>query len=73
MLSKNSNLSESINTYSEYNFVYDTQFFTQELETFSCLSFLSDGNKILPPRKLSMIPYFVPKSDSPKISLFKII
>ena len=56
--SKNSNLSESINEYTQNDFVYDTNFFTQGLETFSCLSFLSDGYKILKPMKLTLIPYF---------------
>ena len=56
--SKDSNLSESINRYSQLDFMYDTNFFTQELETFSALSFLSTGSKILPPCKLKMIPYF---------------
>lgn len=56
--SKNSNLSESINEYTQNDFIYDTNFFTQGLETFSCLSFLSDGYKILKPMKLKLIPYF---------------
>lgn len=56
--SKNSNLSESINEYTQNDFIYDTKFFTQNLETFSCLSFLSDGYKILKPMKLKLIPYF---------------
>ena len=56
--SKNSNLSESINKYTQSDFIYDTNFFTQNLETFSCLSFLSDGYKILKPMKLKLIPYF---------------
>lgn len=56
--SKKSNLSESINTYVQSDFVYDTKFFTQELQTFSCLAFLSDGDKILKPQKLNMIPHF---------------
>lgn len=56
--SKNSNISESINTYLQYDFIYDTNFFTQQLDTFECLSFLSDGNKILKPTKLKMLPYF---------------
>lgn len=57
--SKASNVSESINEYSQSDFIYDTNFFTQGLETFSCLSFLSDGYKILKPMKLRLIPYFV--------------
>ncbi len=56
--SKDSNLSESINEYTQSDFIYDTNFFTQNLETFSCLSFLSDGFKILKPMKLKLIPYF---------------
>lgn len=56
--STSSNLSESINSYYQTEFCFDYNFFTQELNTFSCLSFLSDGNKILPPCKLNMIPYF---------------
>ncbi len=53
-----SNLSESINSYSQFDFIYDTNFFTQKLEIFSCLAFISTGNSILPPQKLKMIPYF---------------
>lgn len=56
--SVDSNLSESINTYSQFDYTYDYNFFTQELETFSCLAFLSNGNKIIKPCKLNMIPYF---------------
>lgn len=54
----NSNISESYNKYSQIDFIYDINFFSRELETFSCLSFLSDGNKILYPCKLNMFPYF---------------
>ena len=50
--SKGTGLSESLNTYVQWDFTYDTKFFTQELETLSCLSFISDGKKILPPKKL---------------------
>ncbi len=56
--SKDSNLSESYSTYSQTDFVFDFQFFTQQLPSFSCLSFLSDGETIKKPEKLSMIPYF---------------
>ena len=57
-ISKKSNISESINTQIQYDFIYDSKYFTQNLETFSCLSFLSNGDYILPPKKLKMIPYF---------------
>ena len=58
LVSKKSNISESISTNIQNDFVYDTKFFTQNLETFSCLAFISTGNDILPPCKLNLIPYF---------------
>ena len=56
--SENTNISESYSTYLQRDYIYENQFFTQELETFTALTFLSDGNKIYPPRKLKMLPYF---------------
>ena len=56
--SQNSSITESINTYKQKDFMYDTNFFTQHLETFSSLVFLSDGYNILKPSKLKMFPYF---------------
>lgn len=58
LLSKDSNISESISSYTQYDYIYDTNFFTQNLETFSCLAFLSDGSSILKPQKLYLKPYF---------------
>ena len=40
--SKKSNISETISTSIHTDFVYDTNFFTQNLETFTCLGFISD-------------------------------
>lgn len=57
--SKDSNLSESMSESVQSDFIYDSNFFTQGLETFSCLSFLSDGYKILKPMKLRLMPYFL--------------
>lgn len=57
--SRDSSLSESINTYTNYDYIYDTNFFTQKLETFTCLGFISDGFKILPPKKIFMNPFFI--------------
>lgn len=57
--SKDSNLSESMSEAIQSDYIYDTNFFTQGLETFSCLSFLSDGYKILKPMKLKLIPHFL--------------
>ena len=56
--SKDSNLSESINKYQQFDYAYDTRFFTQDLEAFSALTFLSDGSKIFPPCVVKMLPYF---------------
>lgn len=57
-ISHDSNISESINTYKQFDYTYDTNFFTLNLETFSCLSFISTGKNILPPIKIKTIPYF---------------
>ena len=56
--SKDSNLSESINTSSQKDFIYDSSFFTRFLNTFSCLAFISTGSAILPLQQLSLTPYF---------------
>lgn len=56
--SQNSSITESISTYTQKDFIFDTNYFTQNLETFSSLAFLSDGNNILKPTKLKMFPYF---------------
>ena len=56
--SENSNISETYSTYTQNDFIYESNYFTQNLETFTALTFLSDGNKIYPPKKLNMIPYF---------------
>ncbi|MBR3199451.1 MAG: type IV secretion system DNA-binding domain-containing protein [Bacilli bacterium] len=61
--SKDSNISESINSSYEKDFIYDTKFFTQELETFTALAFLSDGSKALKPQKIKLIPWFMKESD----------
>ena len=57
-ISRDSNLSESYNTYTQNDYVFDTCFFSQELETFNCLSFLSNGYKVLKPKKIKMLPNF---------------
>lgn len=56
--SQDSNISETYSTYLQNDYIFETNFFTQNLETFSALTFLSDGNKIYPPEKLDMLPYF---------------
>ena len=57
-ISRDSNLSESYSKHTENDFVYDTNFFSQNLKTFTALAFLSDGYSIKKPQKLNMIPYF---------------
>ncbi len=57
------NFSESVNTYTQFDFIFDTNYFTQKLDTFSCLSFLSNGSNILSPKELKLIPYFIIDKD----------
>ena len=71
--SKKSNLSESISTITHTDFVYDTNFFTQSLPTFTCLSFISTGFSILPPCKVQLIPYFKIKENVSSKHNYKII
>ena len=56
--STDSSISESYNSYYQTDYIYDTNFFTRQLETFTALTFLSDGNKIYEPKKVQMLPYF---------------
>lgn len=56
--STDSNITESLNTYTQLDYIYNTNFFTQNLEVFSCLSFLSNGKNIFKPCKLTMEPDF---------------
>ena len=57
----NSTISESFSSYTQKEFKFDYDFFTQNLETFSALTFLSDGSNIYPPLKINFIPYFKTK------------
>ena len=56
--SDDSSISETYSKYTQNDFIFETNFFTQELETFTALTFLSDGNVIYKPKKLLMFPYF---------------
>lgn len=58
LISRDTNISESFNKYTERDFIYDTKFFSQELKVFESLGFVSDGNHIFSPQKINMIPYF---------------
>ena len=57
------NFSESLNEYTQFDFMFDTNFFTQRLDTFSCLTFLSTGKSIISPQKIDLKPYFVIDQD----------
>ena len=59
--SKNSSISETITTSLYTEFIYDTNFFTQHLKNFHCLSFLSNGSEIIPPSELNLFPFFYSK------------
>ena len=56
--SKDSNISETFSTYTQKDYIFDNNFFSQKLETFTALTFLSDGSSILKPQKLKLLPYF---------------
>lgn len=58
LISRDANISESYNKYTENDFVYDSKFFSQELKTFTALGFISNGSDILKPQKINMFPYF---------------
>ena len=57
-ISRDSNISESLNKYTSLDYIYDTNFFSQRLQTFHCLAFLSDGNRIFSTCELELYPYF---------------
>ena len=59
MSSLDSTISESFNIYTQNDYIYDTNFFTQKLETFKAIAFLSDGDKIIYNKKIEMFPYFL--------------
>ena len=61
--SKDSSISESINSSYEKDYIFDSNYFTQSLETFSAIAFLSDGEKIIKPQKIKLIPYFMKGSE----------
>jgi hypothetical protein len=58
LISRDTNISESYNKYTEKDYIYDSKFFSQELETFNALCFISNGYKISKPQKVKMQPYF---------------
>ena len=63
LVSKDSNISESYNKYTQNDYIYDTRFFSQELETFECLAFISNGMRIEKPKKIKLKPYFKQRKE----------
>ena len=55
--SENSNISESISTQVQHDFVYDFNTFSMELKTFHAVCFISTGNEILKPAIIRLTPY----------------
>lgn len=72
LTSQNSNISESISSYTNYDFIYDFNFFTCKLPPFNCLTFLSNNLSTIYPQKLIMLPCFK-KNTTFKFNKFKII
>ncbi len=56
--SENSNLSESISTQIQHDFIYDTSAFSIDLKTFHAVCFLSTGQEIIKPCIVKLTPYY---------------
>lgn len=56
--SENSNLSESISTQIQHDFIFDINTFSMELKTFEAICFLTTGKEILKPAKVRLTPIF---------------
>lgn len=56
--SDTSGFSESVSTYVQTDYIYDTNYFTKSLKTFEALGFISNGFEIIYSSKISLIPYF---------------
>ena len=58
LISHDSSIGENYNQYTQFDYKYDTNYFSQTLKTFEALGFLSNGNSIIEPQKIKLIPYF---------------
>ena len=54
--SENSNISESISTHIEHDFVYDINAFSMKLKTFEAICFITTGREILKPCVVKLLP-----------------
>lgn len=72
--SDNSNLSESISTQIQHDFVFDTNTFSLDLKTFHAICFLSTGTEILKPQLVRLTPIYElfpsETTNPPKVSKF---
>lgn len=58
LVSDKSSISESVNINNVKEFVFEEQLFTQMLDVFTGVAFLSDGAKIIEPTVVHLQPYF---------------
>lgn len=68
--SENSNISESISTHVEHDFLYDINSFSLNLKTFEAICFISNGTEILKPCKVKLIPHHLTITKDTKIHRF---
>lgn len=64
--SENSNLSESITTQVQHDFIYDINTFSIELKIFHAICFISTGQEILKPCIVKLLPYHEHTPNSKK-------
>ena len=58
LVSDKSSISESINISMQKDYIFDSNVFTDVLQTFKAVVSLSDGTKRIPPTILHMLPFF---------------
>lgn len=64
--SENSNISESISTQIQHDFIFDINTFSIELKTFHAICFISTGEEILKPCIVRLTPYHEMMSNTKK-------
>lgn len=56
--SDTSSFSEGISTYTQSDYIFDTNYFTKSLKTFEAIAFLSNGYEIIYSSKIYLTPFF---------------
>lgn len=64
----NKGVNESVNMYTNFEYIYDTKYFTRELKTFEALGFINNNGQIENIEKIKMIPYFITNTKDKKIT-----